>query len=180
MTRQEAIAYLVSTRLPLGPFDSPEEREAQEETWASAAGEAVIDVMLDLAANPPAPEELGHLTPEDLESEVSRVLWLIGRRQPGAMLRRVASMIEHPTARATIIEVVGALGEQQGLELLAPLVERERLTEEEATRLACALGDIGGDESKALLTRLSTQPSTRLERVRHEIDVAWARLGQAS
>ena len=172
MTRKEAIALLSEFRGPLGPFQEPADLDLRQEAWASLAGVGEIDAMLDLAVHPPEQSELGQNTPADFEYEISRALSLLGARHPEALLNRAGPLIDDPTARRTIIEVIGAVGVREGLFWLAPLVGSTRLSEEDATRLACAIGEIGGPNAEGLLKRLQAQTPAEHGRVLDEIENA--------
>jgi hypothetical protein len=172
VSRHEALLALARLREPLGPLREPADAEAREHVWADAAGEAAIDALLDLLVQPPNTEELDGIAPAALEYEISRALTLLGTRHPKALRVRAGALIDHPCARPTLIEVLGALGGSAGLALLRPLVRDKSLSEEEAMRLACALGEIGDADAETLLAALRAHPRAANARVRDEIETA--------
>ncbi|HLY02205.1 MAG TPA: hypothetical protein VKR56_06865 [Candidatus Cybelea sp.] len=176
MTRAEAIAVLSEGLAPLGPFQEPTDPDTRQTAWAASAGEDAIDAMLDLLVHPPPPGAFPHSTKDRFEYEISHVLSLLAPRYPEALLRRAGPLLRHPLARATIIEVLGALGNSAGLDWLAPLVSVDDLSEEEAARLACAIGEIGGSTAAAMLQRLRARTPHNQTRVLDEIEIAMAAL----
>jgi hypothetical protein len=68
--------------------------------------------------------------------------------------------------------VIGALGDPAGTALLAPLADERSLSEEEATRLAGAIGELGGEAAEAILERLEVHPRASAPRVAEEIRTA--------
>ena len=180
MTREAALAAIAHLEAPLGPLCTPEEAEADEHAWAEAQDEGMLDALLDLAAHPPSPAERGALDPEQFEYGLSRVLTLLGLRRPGGLRARAAALLDRPPARATLIEVIGAMRDPAGASLLAPLADEPDLSEEEAVRLACALGEIGGEAAAASLRRLESHPGSAAPRAAREIEIAWESLDRLS
>ena len=174
MTRQDVIAALLDMLRPLGPMGDLETREQEEAAWATqAAGDgSAIAALVDLASNPPTGEERGRAAEETLQAQVAHVLALVGARAPEAVLDRVGPLATHEQARATAIEVIGAIGEPAGLRWLAPLVDAGDLSDDEATWLASSLGDIGTPEARTLLERLGAQTPPERASVIREIQIA--------
>jgi hypothetical protein len=172
MTRTEALRAIVDFAGPLGPFQEPDERDRREEAWVVDAGAGAVDQILELAINPPLANALGAVAPADFEYELSRILTLIGIRAPSAFLAKVGPLIDDTSARRTIIEVIGSLGLQEGLPWLKPLVQDPALAEEDAIRLACALGEIGCAAALVLLDQLEAATPPDRKRVLDEIDIA--------
>jgi len=136
------------------------------------AGPGIVDDLVELAIHPPRQSELGRIPPDEFEYALSRVLALIGARDAAGVLQRVGPLIGIPAARPTIIEVIGAIGAQEGLAWIAPLVQAPGLTEEEATRLACAIGEINGPQAHALLELLRMHTPAGHRRAIAEIEIA--------
>jgi len=172
MTRQQAIAALADFAGPLGPFESLEELLKRKEEWIVTSGRELADALLDILIHPLDDNELRSATRENFEGELSEVLQLLGKRDPLPFLQTIGPYLTNPHARPTIIEVVGALGAQEGIDWLEPLLSDERLTSDELIRLACALGEIGGDRARALLEHMRHSYPGETEALQREIDVA--------
>jgi hypothetical protein len=164
----------LSTMLgPLGPFTDPEAREGEEEAWAAAAAAdpSAIAILVDLARDPPDPAELGRVSTDAFQAELAHLLGLVGAAAPEAVVPAIGELIAAPGARATAIEVLGAIGHPDGLRWLAPLVDSE-LSDDEATWLASSLGDIATPEARILLDRLRARTPPERTAVLREIDIA--------
>jgi hypothetical protein len=172
MTRTEALHAILDFAGPLGPFQEPDEQEQREEAWAASADADAVGQILDLIIHPPSERELRRVAPEAFEFEVSRVLTMIGARAPSSFLAVVGPLLNDMHARRTIIEVIGSLELEEGLSWLRPLVEDRGLAEEEAIRLACALGEIGGAAATALLDQLEAATPAERTPVLDEISIA--------
>lgn len=172
MTRTEALQAITEFAGPLGPFQEPDERDRREEAWAAGAEADAVEQILDLVIHPPPASELRGIAPEDFEYELSRVLTMIGSRAPSTFLARVSTLLDDTNARRTIIEVIGSLGLEEGLSWLGPLTEDRGLAQEDAIRLACALGEIGGATASTWLDRLQAATPVDRTRVLEEIEVA--------
>jgi hypothetical protein len=174
MTRQEVIDSLVGMLGPLGPFVDPAQREAEEAAWAAhAARDATVMIeLLDLARNPATADERGRISEASFQSQLAHVLTLAGASAPTTVLDGVGPLTQDPRARATAIEVIGAIGQPDGLRWLGPLVDVAGLSDDEATSLACALGEIGTGEAAALLDRLRRRTPHDRASVHREIRIA--------
>jgi hypothetical protein len=170
--RQGTLDSMLGFLGPLGPFGDAEKRDRRLEIWAKDFGLGVLDDLLDLAVHPPSASSLGRIMPDEFEYTLSRVLSLIGAQDSVAFLQRAAPLIRLSAARPTIIEVIGAIGAQEGLPWLIPLVEASGLSEDEETRLACAIGEIGGPQAGALLERLRARTPPGHRRTLEEIEIA--------
>jgi hypothetical protein len=172
MASQNTLAAVLASLAPLGPNEEPDEREKRTALWLAAAGAGVVDDLVELAAHPPPQSALGRVELDRFEFQISKLLALAGSRDPTAFLPRVGPHLAGSAARRTLVEVIGAIGSADGLKWLAPLVETNDLSEDEATRLACAIGEIGGPKGAKLLDRLEARLSPRDERARNEIRIA--------
>jgi hypothetical protein len=172
MTRTEALHAILDFAGPLGPFLEPDEQDQREEAWAASADADAVGQILDLIIHPPSASELRRVAPEAFEFEVSRVLTMIGARAPSSFLARVGPLLNDTHARPTIIEVIGSLRLEEGLFWLRPLALERGLAEEDALRLACSLGEIGGAAAPALLDQLEAATSAERTLVLEEIDIA--------
>jgi HEAT repeat protein len=174
MTRQEIIAVLVRMLRPLGPDGDPAHREEEEVAWATiAAGDSEILVeLLDLMRYPATENERGRVSEEAFQGQLVHVLSLAGASAPEPVVDRVGALTQDLRARATAIEILGAIGDPAGLRWLEPLIDGGDLSDDEATWLACALGDIGTAKAATLLERLSTRMPRDRASVHREIQIA--------
>jgi HEAT repeat protein len=174
MTRRQVIDSLLGMLGPLGPFGDLAQREAEEAAWAArAAGDpAVMAEILDLARHPATANERGRISEASFQSQLAHVLALAGAGDPATVLDGLGQLTQDARARAIAIEAIGAIGEPAGLRWLAPLVDARDLSDEEATSLACAFGDIGTAEAGALLERLRNSMPLDRSTVHREIQIA--------
>lgn len=172
MARQQTLARILGLFEPLGPLGDADERDKRHENWVIAAGTPLLDDLLGLIANPPERNALGRVPPGDFEYAISHTLSLIGAKDPARFLARVGPLLQIPELRPTLIEVIGTLGSSEGLALISPLIEQPALSEEEAVRLACAIGEIGGPTADGLLDALASHTPRDRRRVLEEIEIA--------
>lgn len=175
MTIDELIQQLVGFSGPLGPLESLEERIRRRDKWVAAMENDIVDLLLEVLIHPPDVAELRPATREDFEIEITEVLTLLGQRDPYSFLHRVGPLLVNDQARSTLIEVIGALQQHEGIYWLRPLLDVE-LNEEELIRLACALGEIRGLEARMLLERMRSSVSSEMKGVHREIDIALQQL----
>ncbi len=125
MTRPEIITALVHMLRPLEPEGDPEQREAEEAAWATraAADAQRLSELLELARHPPTAVERGRVSEEAFQAQLAHVLSVAGAHAPAATLDQLGSLTQDPRARATAVEVIGAIGDPAGLRWLAPLVD---------------------------------------------------------
>lgn len=171
--RSDIVHALVAMLGPLGPFTEPSERDAEEEAWAAraAADPSAIAGLIELVRDPPSAGELGRVSADAFQAELAHVLALVGAAAPDAVIDEVGGLLDEPRARATAIEVLGAIGDPAGVRWLAPLVDRE-LSDDEATWLASSLGELATPEVRALLERLRARTPPERTSVVREIQIA--------
>lgn len=175
MVREEVIGKLAQLAGPLGPFETPETRQQEQETWFNhlqIALPELIEHLLDALIHPPEAMEIHPAGHEDFEFELSGLLTLLGQRDPGAMLERIGPLLANKEARPAVIEIIGGLQTEEGIRWLAPFVYATQLTEDELIRLACALGEIGGASAKLLLEQMQQSVPAEMTDVFDEIDIA--------
>lgn len=172
MARADTLRALLLMLGPMAPFESLHEREARDSNWISTVDASAADDLVDLALHPPAPSELGRVSAIEFEGHLADVLARVGARDPKYWLPRLGQLLDTRIARPTAIEAIGAIGASQGLTWFRPLVDKTDLSDDESTRLACALGEIGGDEAERLLERLRDRTSPNSGRVLEEIQIA--------
>lgn len=97
---------------------------------------------------------------------------IAAQRDPRRTVATLGPWLGDRNARPILVEAIGAIGADDGLRWLAPLVGDPSLSEDEAIRLACALGEIGGDEGRALLEDLRESTPDAWQAVKAEIDLA--------
>jgi hypothetical protein len=176
-TRRELIQVLADFAGPLGPFRALEEMEERRSAWLDGLRASDLPALLDLLRSPPAPAEYSPATADDFELELTDAVTAAAAGDPEPSLALMTPLIQDDRARGAVIDVIGGLQLARGLELLAPLVIDARLTSDERVRLACALGDIGGDDARALLRALQTRSDGESD-VLAEIDIALQRTDQ--
>ena len=174
MTRRQVIDSLLGMLGPLGPFGDPAQREDEEAAWAAkaASDSTTMTELLGLAHTPATANERGRVSEANFQSQLAHILALVGAHAPMKVLDGVGPLTQEPRARATAIEVIGAIGEPAGLRWLDPLVDTAGLSEDEATSLACALGEIGTAEAEVSLHRLRTNTPRDRASVHREIQIA--------
>jgi hypothetical protein len=174
MTRQEVITALVRMLRPLEPEGDPVQREEEDAAWATRAADDARTMieLLGLARNPPTAAERGRVSEDAFQVQLAHVLSVAGAHAPAATLDQLGPLTQDPHARATAIEVIGAIGDPAGLRWLVPLVDAGDLSDDEATWLASSLGDIGTAEAMVLLDRLAARTAGERASVHREIQIA--------
>jgi hypothetical protein len=172
MTRKEVIKKVAQLSGPLGPFESLDERTRQRNEWAAAGEDEVIDLLSDILVNPPDAAQFRQATSEDFELELSELLILLGQHDPTQLIQKIGPLLTNGRARPTIIGVIGALGVEDGIRWLTPLVESAQLTGDELVRLAGALGEIGGPAARLLLEQMRASTPAGMTDVLQEINIA--------
>ena len=162
MTRSQLIRKLADFAGPLGPFETIETRAKQRNQWLITADEMLLDALLDILIHPPDPEEFRPATGEDIDVELTEIFILLGQHNPFDLLQRIGPLLKNKQARATIIEVIGALKQREGITWLKLLLDEKSLSEDELIRLAVALGETGGIVARLLLKQMrsSTSPDS--------------------
>jgi hypothetical protein len=172
MTISELIQRLVDFSGPLGPLESLEERIRRRNEWVAGTDSDIVELLLEVLIQPTGVAELRPATRDDFELEITEVLTLLGQRDTSNFLQRVGPLLVNDQARPILIEVIGALQGQEGIYWLKTLLDSVELTEDELIRLACALGEIGGLETRMLLERMRLSVSSEMKRGHREIDIA--------
>lgn len=157
---------------PLGPFSTPEERERDRQKWLAQLGEDHIPVLTDLLLHPPSSQAYRPATWDQFEMELLEALGAVGRRNPPQVLALLASALYDPRARPTVITAVGLVGSPAGLPILRSLSQHADLGPDELVRLACALGEIGGNGAREALERLQLLDGAKQIEVADEIEIA--------
>lgn len=171
MTRSELIESVLTFIGPLGPMGDVDARDEARDRWARETGAKNVDALLDLLANPPSAGD--HESAGEFEYVLSQILTHIGAADRDAFVRRASPLLGNANARAAIVEILGGVGGHDALTALAPLVDANNLTEDEAVRLACALGEIAGSGGEELLERLRVHTAPENTRILDEIGIAF-------
>ena len=154
MSHDDVLAVLADFAGPLGPLQSPEERDARKQQWMDTVEMSAVNRLLAVLVRSRQPPELERLDKDHVEFELAELLIGVGRRDEDAALARVAPLLDLAQARPVLIDVIGGLRSQASLSLLARVMREPDLSEDETVRLACALGEIGGGRARELLTVL--------------------------
>lgn len=180
--RPDIVQALLAMLGPLGPMAESADREAEEEAWAARAAQnpSAIAALVELVRDPPGPAQLGRVSEDEFQAQLAHILALIGAAAPGAVIDEVGMLIAAPPARATAIEVLGAIGHPDGLRWLAPLVDARDLSDDEAAWLASSLGDIATPEARTLLERLRERTPPERASVVREIQIALDNLARGA
>jgi hypothetical protein len=159
---------------PLGPEGDPEKRDEEEDAWAARAANdaSTLSALLDLARDLPRATEHAQFADDAFQTQLTHVLALAGAHAPSVVLDRVGQLTHDAKARAVAIEVIGAIGAPAGTRWLAPLVDTDDLSDDEAEWLASSLGDIGTAEASDLLDRLAMREVGKHASVQREIEIA--------
>jgi hypothetical protein len=172
MSKDDVLAVLADFAGPLGPLQSPEERDARKQQWMDTVEMSAVDQLLAVLLRSCRPRELERLDKDDVEFELTELLIGVGRRDDDATLIRVAPLLDIAQARPVLIDVIGGLRSQAGLPLLERVMREPDLSEDETVRLACALGEVGGGRARELLTVLQQRFTDLPAAVAQEIDIA--------
>lgn len=152
-TRAEIIEMLCQFAGPLGPFLSMEERAAQRSAWHASLPPESLSTLLDIAQDPPPPLAIPASSRDFFEFELMSALEAVGRRNPATFAQRSTSLMSNPQARPVLIDTLGGLG-TPALASIEALLSIPNLTDDELTRTAGALAEIGGAEAVMLLERM--------------------------
>lgn len=169
---QQVIEDLRDMAAPLSPFETLESRYAQREKWHAAAADGTFEELLHLLCEPVDPARYAPVTTDDFRMEIIEALESIGKRDPAKYIELVKANIHNINARAALIEVIGGLGQQEGVPLLAALLEKENLDAQEKIDLACALGEIGGNQARIVLQKMRSSLLKGDDELAEEIDIA--------
>ena len=172
MNRDELVVRLVDFSAPLGPFTTPEEREDQWRRWLLSVDENSVPLFFELLTHPPDPQKYAPMDSGEFEFEIVEALTFIFLRDPLRGLNMMAPLLENAAARPALIEVIGGLGREEGVDCLERLISRSDLTQDEWVRLACALGEIGGEAGKVMLEKMQALPVASDVSVKREIETA--------
>ena len=180
MSHDDVLAVLADFAGPLGPLQTPEERDARKQQWMDTVEMSAVDRLLAVLVRSRQPPELERLDKDHVEFELAELLIGVGRRDEDATLARVAPLLDVARARPALIDVIGGLRSQAGLPLLARVMREPDLSEDETVRLACALGEIGGGRARELLTVLQERFTDPPAAVAQEIDIALQAIERSS
>jgi len=172
MNLQQVISNLARLAGPPTPFFSLEDMDAERSEWIANSNKELEDHLFEILKNPPNPEMIIQTSVEDFNMELSDILIQMGRKDPRRFLERLHPLLAFPQARPLIIEIIGGLEDQTGVELLKLLLIDEALTDDELVGIACALGEIGGDEAMGILKEMKKKFSHRGIAIKAEIDIA--------
>jgi hypothetical protein len=170
--REEMIRVVKGFAGPVGPIEDIKDIDRRQEEWVAKLTTEDLDEFINLLIHPPSLVELGQISGDDFEFEISRILTMLGKNRPLEVLEYFKQVIHEPNARKTVIEVIGALEMVDGLQLLQEVIEGSSVSEEEGVRLACALGEIGGVDAATLLERLESVKTEKSLRFLEEVEIA--------
>lgn len=169
-SREKALEIVLELAGPIGPMGSIDAREAQRRAVASDAPDWLLDGLLSILVDRPAlPATVDWA---EVELEIVDLLGGLSKRRD--LLPRLMPLLDDPSARPAVIEALGSTGDPCAVEGLKRSYERGQLDGDELTRLACALGEIGGDTAVALLRRIAAAVGTPQE-ARAEAELALQR-----
>lgn len=175
MNRAQLIESLADLAGPLGPFLEVHEREQARSAWLAKVDANILEILIDILVHPPDPKDYKPATWDQFEMELADAISAAGKQNPHQLLESIGPLLDLATpkeVRPMIISLIGALGLQEGLRWLKPIVENQLLTVDENIRLACSLGEIGGADARALLERMKQSPKAGNNDVGREIEIA--------
>lgn len=172
MNREGVIQALRDFAGPLGPFESLDAKLDRRDAWAAGADDSTRAALADVLAHPPAPADLTPADPEAAEVELTEMLVALAHADPPRFLIEFGPLANDHTARPILIDALGGLGHTEGLDVLQRVLQDDTATEDELVRLAGALGEIGGDSARGLLTEMRSQYAERGHRLAQAIDTA--------
>jgi len=170
--RARTLETLLELAGPLGPMGSIEAREARRGEVTSRAPDWLFDGLVSILTD--RPDLPATVSWDDVELEIVDLLGALSARPD--LLARLVPLLDRPSARRTVIEALGPIGDPHAVKDLERMYDRGQLDADELTRLANSLGEIGGDAAAALLHRIATRNNLPPE-ARAEVDLALERLG---
>lgn len=169
---QKTIEKLTELSTPLSPFESVEDRDKQRSEWHSRESDETFEILLQLLCHPIDPEIYAPAKEEYFIMEIVEALESIGKRDPDKYFDLIKQNINNTNARPALIEVVGELGHQESVELLANVLAQENPDEQEKINIACALGNIGNDNARRVLLNMQSALTADDAELANEIDIA--------
>lgn len=176
-TREALLAGLVRFAGPLGPGVAVTEFEKAREAFHAELVFDDVAPLLEILESPPA--EIKTMFEHDwwcFDLELHDAIFAAGKRDPAALFERAKLLLTQGEARPVAIDLLGSVRLPEGVAPLATLFETTTLTVDEKIRLACTLGEIRGEEARALLSRMQEQLEDDEVELRDEIAMSLDRL----
>ena len=170
--RAQTLEILLELAGPLGPGGSIEAREARRREVTSGAPDWLLDGLVSILTD--RPDLPTAVSWEDVELKIVDLLGALSARPD--LLARLVPLLDRPSARGTVIEALGPIGDPRAVKDIERVYDRGQLDADELTRVAGSLGEIGGDAAAALLRRIAAWDNLPPE-ARAEVDLALERLG---
>lgn len=177
MSREELLAQLVRFAGPLGPETSVETFESARQAWHAALCEDDVAPLIEILEEPPA--EVRAMFANDwwcFDLELHDAIFAAGGSAPRALFDRAVRLLDHEEARPVAIDLLGSVRLADGVAPLARMFETASLTSDEKIRLACTLGEIRGEEARALLARMREKVAADEVELADEIAMSFDRL----
>lgn len=178
MNRKDIIDTLLDFAGPLGPFRSFEDEENARKLWHNSLDLSSIDILTDIILNPPEEKELAPVTTVFFESEIIEALTSVGRKNKTDFLKEAENLIHLEKARPIVIDVIGSLRSEKGIELLEQILQKQILSDDEVIRLASSFSEIGGVKSQKVLKQMKLFYSDRSQKVLNELESALSDLSK--
>lgn len=170
-TKSEIAEMLTDFAGPLGPFETVDERFVRKSNWLATLSIDDAPELVALLSNPPTEKLPLSVDADGFRAEVADALIALGRRAPIPILSVLSPLLSPAPERGWAIDVIGGIGEPEGLPALASL-DPKKLSEDELVRLACALGEIGNAGAVAQLRALQRTVAADMKSVHAEILIA--------
>ncbi len=170
--REQIIETIDALAAPLGPQTSLDERLERQDRWLDEGGVELLEALLGVVASPPQEEQLQYASLDDWNTLLIEVVGALGKRYPEVALQRLFPLLDDDHARPAAVDILGSVGDARAVPRLGQLMQGRRLGEDVLVRLACALGEIGGDEACRLLAQLRQAVMPAQQELRREIDIA--------
>jgi HEAT repeat protein len=172
ISRAEVIKTIDELAAPLGPQTSFDERLARQDRWVDDGGTELLDALLGVVASPPREEQVRYSSYDDWNTLLVEVTGTLGKKYSELALQRLLPLLDDADVRATVIDILGSVGESRAVPRLGQLMQSHRLGEDDLVHLAGALGEIGGEEACRLLAQLRQTATPAQRDLQREIDVA--------
>ena len=148
--REKLINEIDDFQLALGPEGDLEYRKNDKSRLVEAASEEWIDVLIDIAQNPPTDERFLYGNEEfwsDFSSVTSDILYNFRQN-----VHKVAPLLENHQTRVSAFQILCWSGLPEALDLIEPFIEQiDILSPDEVCHFVSALNDRVGERNEKMI-----------------------------